>query len=1344
MKASERSIQTWQFDYTGKVQEFTVPQTGLYQLDVYGASSRSEFNARGGLGGHSSGKIQLEAGDKLYIAVGGIGTAWTKTGNSDIGPDIFNGGGNAYSYGGPSRATAGGGATHIALGGGQLFELTNERAKVLIVAGGGGGVYTVDHSGLKPSMTGGSGGGETGGNASTGAVGATQADGNTFGKGGRTPGSGGGGGGWYGGVSTSNGAGSGGSGYIKEGLIDAITENGVWNGNGRVIIQLLEVNENERTFNEDLVAPDSVTGLELAGSEYSSMDITINHSGKDYGTIWNENEIISGVKGFYYVADNNKDTVVTPDCIKESTGGFTDTTLISGVDLLNNGGKTYVHVAAVDNNGNVSETYTMGWEYISLTVDYGNGGTGPNGVTQQIFYGVPGQNVKIQWPDVSTGFDFLSFELESTAEGSGVYSEGVYTFQTYENTLKAKYIAPLTISGKYNIEDKSYLLHWEQDDDIPKQYKIYESRDGIESEIDFNSTNSEAIEQRFKYTGGVQEFEIPVDGYYYIEAVGGGAHYTRLTYGAKVSGIQYFTKGTKLYFAVGGIGKAGYGGAQGGWNGGGSPIRPTNCYSGGGATSITLVNRGELKNFESDDRRQEIVMVAGGASACYDAPAVLSGMYDDGTELKPFGGGWSGDEFTGCGGGFISGNPSSGAATGGTSYIWGTMLNQECVTQRTSHEAYALIRTVSLSSNNLVIYSVEDTKAPNKASEVNQVYSADKATVIWKDNGDNGSHYEYRVESYDFDMNKLRESVTLEQDVISGVKGFYYYYDNNSTGVADTDDTYTSQAQCDIPWGNEYLHIAVIDNSGNISETLTIEIPQILTIIYDGNETEMNVYGDRATTQVTGKIKDQTVIAGQNVIIKGNVTDNSLGDVAYQREGYEFAGWNIKKDAKIGGSAIGENGLRYTGEFIPVGEEISYAELTASYGNVIYLYAVWEPIRYKITFHGNNNSNIDEVGDTYEQELRFDHIEKLKPSKFKRTNGWKFEGWGYTPEQSVVDFADEQYINNLTSDKSKKIDLYALWTKKVQLTIDLNGGSYNNQPGPFILEGHLFNNCNEYPFNIVGNGVVAVDGKYSAQHGYMDIYGTVINNGLNQNFTKIDNKGKVYRLLGWSTNKNATAPDSGLIIYDSGRNTQYKAGNSITLYAVWEEILQVNMELTRTLGTLAFQDETDEQAKNREKCYNVTNGNPGEVSTILRPTEQGRYKFETSSKIKSITVKFSDDLINFYKDYENDGLNPINDEAIAFDSEAITGLNRLITSKFTSWRAFYIPTYIDKISKDTFDADFTFSKESFYYKYVYGTDESAVIHGKIYLGSTISGGDSDETNESIISELKTRIRLVEK
>jgi hypothetical protein len=197
----------YEFDYTGDVQTFVVPETGLYKLEVWGAQGGYRSNANnGGKGGYSQGIIELQEGETVYVYVGGSGN----TGGSSGG---FNGGGSRTSYNG------GGGATDMRVEGDSLLNR-------IIVAGGGGS----DGASSKPGKA---GGGTSGLSATenygTGGTGATQTSpgtGGSFGKGGpgisESGGYGGaGGGGWFGGggaTPDSSGdddrGGGGGSGYV--------------------------------------------------------------------------------------------------------------------------------------------------------------------------------------------------------------------------------------------------------------------------------------------------------------------------------------------------------------------------------------------------------------------------------------------------------------------------------------------------------------------------------------------------------------------------------------------------------------------------------------------------------------------------------------------------------------------------------------------------------------------------------------------------------------------------------------------------------------------------------------------------------------------------------------------------------------------------------------------------------------------------------------------------------------------------------------------------------------------------------------------------------------------------
>lgn len=121
------------FEYTGDYQTFTAPYTGYYNLEVWGAEgggSRLSGNTAsgiGGKGGYSSGVVRLQAGEKLYIYIGGQGGS----NDNGIATGGYNGGGSGYGSGNSEPGNGGGGATDIRINGTTLYNR-------LIVAGGGG------------------------------------------------------------------------------------------------------------------------------------------------------------------------------------------------------------------------------------------------------------------------------------------------------------------------------------------------------------------------------------------------------------------------------------------------------------------------------------------------------------------------------------------------------------------------------------------------------------------------------------------------------------------------------------------------------------------------------------------------------------------------------------------------------------------------------------------------------------------------------------------------------------------------------------------------------------------------------------------------------------------------------------------------------------------------------------------------------------------------------------------------------------------------------------------------------------------------------------------------------
>ena len=65
----------WNFDYTGQIQTFTAPKTGIYSLETWGAQGGDATDdtntARGGYGAYAYGEVLLQQGETIYINVGG-------------------------------------------------------------------------------------------------------------------------------------------------------------------------------------------------------------------------------------------------------------------------------------------------------------------------------------------------------------------------------------------------------------------------------------------------------------------------------------------------------------------------------------------------------------------------------------------------------------------------------------------------------------------------------------------------------------------------------------------------------------------------------------------------------------------------------------------------------------------------------------------------------------------------------------------------------------------------------------------------------------------------------------------------------------------------------------------------------------------------------------------------------------------------------------------------------------------------------------------------------------------------------------------------------------------------
>lgn len=214
--------------------------------------------------------------------------------------------------------------------------------------------------------------------------------------------------------------------------------------------------------------------------------------------------------------------------------------------------------------------------------------------------------------------------------------------------------------------------------------------------------NSKEEVKTFSYSGECEEYTVPYNGYYKIEAWGAqGGNYNDTYYGGKgayTSGVIKLLKGETLYVCVGGSGEVAYGTnvyASGGFNGGGKVYTASSAYggSGGGATDIRLVSG----SWDSEEGLNSRIMVASGGGGGYyysssyygkggSGGGLIGGSgtgYYSGTTYTSYGGtqiatnfGYGADYLKvgvpGAGSGYYGGNTVAYySASGGSSFISG-------------------------------------------------------------------------------------------------------------------------------------------------------------------------------------------------------------------------------------------------------------------------------------------------------------------------------------------------------------------------------------------------------------------------------------------------------------------------------------------------------------------------------------------------------------------------------------------------------------------------------------------------------------------------------------------------
>ena len=133
----------WEFSQRDEEQEFIVPCSGVYKVELWGAGGNMTWMASSaigaGNGGYVSGKINFKMNRKYYVYVGDSDTHSVSTN--------YNGGGGGER--------PGGGATDIRAVNGNWKSFVSLKSRIMVASGGGGGFHKDRTSNHKPGHGGG-------------------------------------------------------------------------------------------------------------------------------------------------------------------------------------------------------------------------------------------------------------------------------------------------------------------------------------------------------------------------------------------------------------------------------------------------------------------------------------------------------------------------------------------------------------------------------------------------------------------------------------------------------------------------------------------------------------------------------------------------------------------------------------------------------------------------------------------------------------------------------------------------------------------------------------------------------------------------------------------------------------------------------------------------------------------------------------------------------------------------------------------------------------------------------------------------------------------------------------
>lgn len=265
--------------------------------------------------------------------------------------------------------------------------------------------------------------------------------------------------------------------------------------------------------------------------------------------------------------------------------------------------------------------------------------------------------------------------------------------------------------------------------------------------------------------------------------------------------------------------------------------------------------------------------------------------------------------------------------------------------------------------------------------------------------------------------------------------------------------------------------------AGELVRNLTIQPDDTIILYAQWRAHEYTLRFNKNAEKAVGNMADLHLLYTDTIHLSGNT---------FLYTGYSFIGWS---EASQGAKTFDN-------------EEEIYG-LTDKDGEIIDLYALWNPNKYFIRFDTNGG-----YGEMEKMELIYDGDVQMLPSCSFTRMGYTFLGWNTDPKGKGNTYMNEEKVQNETATNNAEIVLYAQWrVNSYCVHYDANGG-----------EG----NMDDLIVNYDETAMLSTNA-----------------------FTRMG-----YTYIGWNTK-----PDGTGIFYENGAdvfNWSEKDGETIVLYAQWD------------------------------------------------------------------------------------------------------------------------------------------------------------------------------------------------